>query len=196
MSLKELFEILPQLLNLFVPGFVFLTIYKYLASTKDKDFNVTIIGSFVLSYIFQLIVSLICRIVNVSASGNIVTVIAIILAIICALIIVKVRLTACYKKITTWIGRTTGSKNIWYDLFDLNKGTRIRFFTKYNNEDVIVEGDVKYYEECEDGDCNIVISNYKIKYIVNGNVYKNNTPNATMIFNSKNIHGLEAHYGK
>lgn len=196
MSLKELFEILPQLLNLFVPGFVFLTIYKYLASTKDKDFNVTIIGSIVLSYIFQLIVSLICRIVNVSASGNIVTVIAIILAIICALIIVKVRLTACYKKITTWIGRTTGSKNIWYDLFDLNKGTRIRFFTKYNNEDVIVEGDVKYYEECEDGDCNIVISNYKIKYIVNGNVYKNNTPNATMIFNSKNIHGLEAHYGK
>lgn len=194
MSLKELFEVLPQLLNLFVPGFVFLTIYKYFVETKDKDFNVTTIGSIVLSYIFRLIANLICEFINVS--DIICTVIAILLAVILAFVVVKVRLTPGYKKVIKWIGRTTGSKNIWYDLLDINKGTRIRFFTKYNNEDVIVEGDVKYFEECGDGDCNIVISNYQIKYISNDNIYKNNTLNATMIFNSKNIHGLEAHYGK
>jgi hypothetical protein len=194
MSLKELFEVLPQLLNLFVPGFVFLTIYKYFVETEDKDFNVTTIGSIVLSYIFQLIANLICKFIK--GSDIICTVIAILLAVICVLVVVKVRLTTSYKKVIKWIGRTTGNKNIWYDLFDLNKGTRIRFFTRYNNEDVIVEGDVKYFEACGDGDCNIVISNYQIKYINNNNIYKNNTPNATMIFNSKNIHGLEAHYGK
>ena len=194
MSLKELFELLPQLLNLFVPGFVFLTIYKYFVETEDKDFNVTTIGSIVLSYIFQLIANLICKFINVS--DLICTVIAILLSVICVLVVVKVRLTTGYKRVIKWIGRTTGNKNIWYDLFDLNKGTRIRFFTKYNNKDVIVEGDVKYFEACGDGDCNIVISNYQIEYIDNDNVYKNNTPSATMIFNSKNIHGLEAHYGK
>ena len=96
MSLKELFEVLPQLLNLFVPGFVFFNIYKYFVEVEEKNFNVTTIGSIVLSYIFQLIANLICNLFNVSDAKC--TIIAIIFAVICALIVVKVRLMTCYKK--------------------------------------------------------------------------------------------------
>lgn len=195
MSIKELLEAVPQLFNLFIPGFVFLIIYKYFKETKEEDFNITTIGSIVLTYIFQLITTLLCKYIRISETVRLL--IPILLAVVCALIVVKIRLLKFYKKITTWIGRTTSSNNIWYDLFDLNKGTRIRFFAKYNNDDVVVEGDVKYFEAYGDGECNIVISNYNIEYIGNSkNIYKNSTPNATMIINSKNLYGLEAHYGQ
>jgi hypothetical protein len=194
MSVKELFEVIPQLLKLFVPGFIFLITYKYFVESQNKDFNVTTIGSIVLSYVFQLLATLICKIFN--GSDIICTVIAILLAVICAIIVVKLRLAEIYKKIATLIGRTTGSKNIWYDFFDRNKGNHIRFFTKYNNENVIVEGNVKYFEAYNDGTCNIVIDNYKIKYITCDNIYSSNSESATMIFNTKNIHGIEVHYGK
>ena len=74
---------------------IFLTIYKYFVETEDKDFNVTTIGSIVLSYIFQLIANLICKFIK--GSDIICTVIAILLAVICVLVVVKVRLTTSYK---------------------------------------------------------------------------------------------------
>lgn len=97
MSVKELFEVIPQLLKLFVPGFIFLITYKYFVESQNKDFNVTTIGSIVLSYVFQLLATLICKIFN--GSDIICTVIAILLAVICAIIVVKLRLAEIYKKL-------------------------------------------------------------------------------------------------
>ena len=193
MNFKDLFDVLPDLFNLFIPGFVFLVTYKYFIDEKDKGFDITAIGSIVLSYIFQVPSTLICNWINIS--GNWITIITITLSFICAILTVKIRLTKVYRNIVKWIGKTTGNKNVWYDIFDLNKGTRIRFFAKFNNQDVTVEGDVKYFEACDDGECNIVISNYKIHYS-NDNVYENKTESATIVYNTKNIHGLEAHRGQ
>lgn len=197
MNLKELFEILPQLLNLYVPGFVFLFIYNFFVNTssKEQDTNVTTIGSIVLSYIFNLISTLICSFFDFSEI--VCTLFSILLAIACVLVFVKIRLTSPYKKITTWIGKITGNKNIWCDFFDLNNGTRIRFFTTYNNKDVIVEGNVKYYEATGDGECNFVLTKYQITYNDDSKrKYTDNDPKSFMFFNTKNIHGLEAHQGQ
>ena len=62
MSFKELFESLPDIINLFVPGYIFLVTYKYFIENENKDFEVTAIRSIVLSYIFQLITELINKI--------------------------------------------------------------------------------------------------------------------------------------
>ena len=193
MDLKDLLDILPQLFNLFVPGFIFLRIYKYFVDTADKDFNVTTVGSIVVSYIFHLISTLIANWLNASEIAC--TILTIGLSTISALIFVKIRLTETYQKLIISIGKITGSKNIWEVFFNCNKGTRIRFFSKYNNQDVVIEGDVKFFDALEDGECNIVIFNYVIKYD-NGNIYKSNDDSSTLLFNTKNIHGLEAHYGQ
>ena len=182
--LKELIDILPGIINLFVPGFIFLSVYGYFVSSKIKDYNITIIGSIVLSYVFHLLSAIICSLLGLS--DVICTVITIVLSLICAVVLVRMRLTKMYKKIMTIIGKITGSKDIWCDFFDINKGTRVRFFAKYNNEDVMIEGDVKFF----------VISHYNIKYIISGKTYESNCNNATMIFNSKDIYGIEARYGE
>ena len=192
--LKELIDILPGIINLFVPGFIFLSVYGYFVSSKIKDYNITIIGSIVLSYVFHLLSAIICSLLGLS--DVICTVITIVLSLICAVVLVRMRLTKMYKKIMTIIGKITGSKDIWCDFFDINKGTRVRFFAKYNNEDVMIEGDVKFFDACDNGECNFVISHYNIKYIISGKTYESNCNNATMIFNSKDIYGIEARYGE
>lgn len=193
MDIKDLFDIIPKLLDLFIPGFIFLVTCKYFGQSKDEDFNVTAIRSVVLSYIFQLVSSVICG--WFGKSGIIVTIIAIILSFVIAIIVVKTRITKAYKKVTKCIGKITGSCDIWHDLFDLNKGSYIRFFTKYNGQEVSVVGNVKFFEAYGDGECNIVIENYTITYKDNS-IYKNDVEGATMMFNTKNIYGLEVHYGQ
>ena len=193
MSFKELFEVLPDIINLFVPGYVFLIIYKYFIESENKDFEVTAIGSIVLSYIFQLITELISKISIVPE--NIDSIISVIIAFVCSILAVKIRLTACFKRIVINIGKITGNKNIWYDFFDMNKGTRVRFYCKYNNVDATITGDIKYFEETEDNECNFIINNYEIE-LNNGDFYKSSKETHTMIFNTRNVTGLEAHYGK
>ena len=192
MSLKELFEVIPQLLSLFVPGFVFIFIYRFFVEKQEKESNSTIIGSVVLGYIFHLIATLICTLFN--GSEYTCTVISILVSIIFSVLVVKIRLTKIYKKTVIKIGKITGEKNIWYNFFDQLKGTRIRFYSNYNNKDSIIEGDVKYYEACDGGECIFVISNFKISF--DNKEYTNNNIEAKMIFNSKNICGIEAMYGK
>ena len=193
MSFKELFEVLPNIINLFVPGYIFLVTYKYFIESENKDFEVTAIGSIVLSYIFQLITELINKIFILPEI--IYSIISIVLAFVCSILAVKIRLTACFKCVVIKIGKITGNKNIWYDFFDMNKGTRVRFYCKYNNHDVSITGDIKYFEESEDNECNFVINNYKIEFD-NGDIYESSNETHTMIFSTKNVTGLEAHYGK
>ena len=121
--------------------------------------------------------------------------ISIILSFVCSIIAVKIRLTGWFKNIVIKIGKITGNKNIWYDFFDMNKGTRVRFYCKYCNDDVTITGDIKYFEESEDNECNFVIKNYEIEFN-NGDIYKSSNRNNAMIFNTRNVTGLEAHYGK
>jgi hypothetical protein len=192
MSFKELFEILPDIINLFVPGYVFLVTYKCFIESENKDFEVTAIDSIVLSYIFQLITELISFVFILS--DLIYSIISTVLAFICSIIVVKIRLTTVFKSIFVKIGKTTGNKNIWYDFFDMNRGTRVRFYCKYNNENVTIIGDIKYFEETQDNECNFVVNDYEIEF-KDGRIYKSTNEKNTMIFNTRNITGLEAHYG-
>lgn len=193
MSFKELFENLPNMIKLFVPGFVFLVTCKYFIESENKDFEVTVIGSIVLSYIFNLLAEIIS--VFLPAPDYIYNIVSIILAFICSIVVVILRLTHLFKNIVIKIGKITGSSSIWYDFFDMNKGTRVRFYCKYDGDEVTVKGDIKYFEECQDSECNFVINNFEIE-TKTGDLYNSTDENAAMIFNTKNITGLEAHYGK
>lgn len=197
MDFSEIIDILPKLFNLFVPGFIFLTIYKYFVETKEKEFEITTVGSVVLSFIFQLLVSWIVSLLK--GSDTLSSVLAIIAAIISAIFVVLFRRTSVFKSIIKYIGKVSGSKKIWYDFFDIEKGTRVRFFAKFNNGDSMIEGDIKYFETLEDGECLFVITNFSVFCLVDGNatlLFNNRDPSASMIFNTKSIYGFQAQYGK
>ena len=185
---------LPQLFNWFAPGFISMALYKHFVDTQEKDFEITFFGSIVYSYVFQLLSKAICLLFNKSTTGYMFTLITFFLSFVLTIVFVRIRLTSFFKKCLSYIGKTTGSKSIWYDFFNLNKGTRVRFYAKFNHEDVVIEGNIKYFEPCGSGECNMVIDKYKIQYDDNS-TYKG-LENATMIFNSQNIYGIEALCGQ
>lgn len=122
---------------------------------------------------------------------------SIFLAFMIALIWVALKTSGILKGILKWIGKVSDSENIWQDIFNLNKGSRIRCYSRFKNEDVMIEGDVKYFEVCEDGECSIALINYAVTYN-NGNIYelRNRDDEPVLYLNTRNIHGLEVIYGQ
>ncbi len=195
MDFKSFLETLPQIFTLFVPGFVFIKTFCYFMNAKSNSFENTAVVSVTISYVINLVVDLLAKLITIS--DLLLKLLAIILAVICALTIVKLKTSGVLKKSMKWIGKISDSDNIWQDIFDRNKGSRIRCFSKYNKQDVIIEGDVKYYEICEDGECSIALINYIVTY-EDKTKYKlgKRDDEPIMYINTRNIHGLEVTYGK
>ena len=195
MDFKALFEALPDIIKLFVPGFVCIKTYSLFVDTKTDSFESIAVSSLAISYIFSLITQIICKWIPVLGTAE--NLLAVGLAFICALILVIIKKTDKLREVMRFIGGVSGNDSIWLDIFDRNKGAWLRCFARFNNEDVIIEGTVKYYEPCEDGECSIALVNYTVKY-PNGNVYKlgKRDDEPVMYINTRNIHGLEVTKGK
>ena len=187
MSFKELVEALPLLIQLFVPGFVFVFIYNFFADKKTKHHEITFVGSVILSYIFKILCDLINILYDFSEPTD--SMVTIVLAIICALIVIKISTCQKYKNVLTWIGRINGDDDIWHTIFDLNKGANVRFFSLYNHKKVEIRGIVKYYDVLSNGECQIVLSSYEIIYDDDTNY--SSEEDTLLYVNSKDIHGLE-----
>lgn len=195
MDFEALFKALPDIIKLFVPGFVCLKTYNSFVDTKSDSFESTAVSSIAVSYIISLVTQLIGMWVQMSDVVE--NLLAVILAFACAVIVVKAKMSAKFKEVMRFIGGISGNESIWQDIFDRNKGSWIRCYAKYYHKDVIIEGKVKYYEPCEDGECSIALIDYVVKY-EDGNVYKlgKRDDEPIMYINTKNIHGLEVTRGK
>lgn len=195
MDFKALFESLPNIFTLFVPGFVFIKTFNFFGKSKSDAFESTAVSSLAISYVLNLVVGLCATVTKIP--DTILEIISVLLAFILALILVKLKTAGVLKRSLKWIGKVSDSDNIWQDIFDRNKGSRIRCYSRFKNEDVMIEGDVKYFDMCEDGECSIALINYVVTYN-NGNKYKlGKRDDAPILYlNTRNVHGLEVTYGQ
>lgn len=203
MDFEALFQSLPYIMELFIPGFVFLKICERFLNGSSEHFETAAVYSIVISYIFSLSVELlfqwlqldsIIKDTTIDAAKDIA---ALVLASICAIAFVKFKTWGALKWVMRFIGKVTDNNNIWEDIFDSNRGSRIRCYSRFNNNDTMIEGDVIYYENCDDGSCNVAVSNYTITY-QNGNIYTPGESNTSAVFyiNTRDVHGLEVSYGQ
>ena len=192
MVFDELFQSLQQFLTQFVPGYVFIKTFHFFNKQKYNSFEGTAVASIAISYVINLVVNLFVKTDN--SCIWISEVIAVVVAFIFAICIVKIKTMDCFRKCSQWIGKKSDSDNIWEELFDVNKGSTIRCYAKFKNEDAMITGAIKYYDVRDDGECDIVLTGYAVTYN-NGNVYKCEN-GADLYLNSKNIHGLEVANGK
>lgn len=195
MDFEALFKSLPYIFELFFPGFVFIKTYNVFHESKADSFENTAISSLAISYVINLFIELWEGILPVSDVVE--NIVAIVLAFISALIFVKIQTVGPLKQSLKWLGKISGSDNIWQDIFDRNKGAKIRCFSRFNNDDVTITGLVEYFEACEDGECNISLIEYTVTY-KDGSTYTPNKQNddQRMHLNTRNIHGLEVIPGK
>lgn len=195
MDFEALFKALPEIIKLFVPGFVFVKIYCRFVDLKVDSFESTAVSSIAISYVISLITKTIG--IWLTMTETVENLVAVVLAFLSAVIFVIIKKSEKFKGVMQFIGGVTGNESIWQDIFDRNKGSWLRCYSRFNNKDVIIEGDVKYYEPCEDGECNIALVNYTVRYY-DGNVYKlgKRDDEPVMHINTRNIHGLEVTKGK
>ena len=195
MDFEALFKALPDIIKLFVPGFVFIKIYCRFVDLKADSFESTAVSSIAISYVISLITKTIG--IWLTMTETVENLVAVVLAFLSAVILVIIKKSEKFKGVMQFIGGVTGNESIWQDIFDRNKGSWLRCYSRFNNKDVIIEGDVKYYEPCEDGECNIALVNYTVKYY-DGKVYKlgKRDDEPVMHINTRNIHGLEVTKGK
>ncbi len=192
MFFDELFQSLQQFLTQFVPGYVFVKTFRFFDKQKSSSFEGTAVASIAISYVINLVVSLFVK--TDDSCIWIFEIIAVAVAFICGICIVKIKTTGCFRKSLQWIGKVSDSDNIWKELFDVNNGSTIRCYAKFKNEDAMITGAIKYYDVRDDGECDIVLTEYTVTYN-NGNVYECGN-GADLYLNSKNIHGLEVVNGK
>lgn len=195
MDWKSLFESLPDFIRLFVPGFVCLKIYGYYNDRDNDSFEVIAVTSVFLSYVLTLLSKFICIWIPMSNEAN--SLLSIGLGVLFSFIFVGASRWRKMKALNKRIGRVTGSKSIWDDILDDERGSNIRCFTQFNHTEAVIEGAVKYYSVCKDGECQIAIVKYRIKY-ENGNIYdpNGNEIEPVLYLNTANAHGIEITYGK
>lgn len=201
MDWAALFQALPDIVKLVVPGYIFLSLYNFFQGRKSDGFEGTVFTSLLISYLFRLPVELLASVVSISdAEASMISVAA---AAVVALVFSLFRRKGFAKKAIKKIGKITGSKSVWIDVFDRDKGSRIRGFARFNHEDAVIEGDVKYYSDCEDGECSLVLVNYVITYPATHKTYDSGdfdieeNQNAPMLcLNTRDIQGLEVVNGQ
>ena len=190
-----MFANIQDFLTFFVPGYVVITIIRFFYKDESSSFEGVAVASVAISYMLNLIVGLF-----VEAKNNLLIyeLASIILAVVCAIFVVRIRTTGILKNSLIWIGKMSGNDDIWQELFDRNNGADIRCYSKFNHKIAMIMGKVKSYAVRENGSCDIVIYDYTVTY-EGGDQYNPNketcgyTP--ILYLYSEDIYGLEVRTG-
>lgn len=199
MFCDDLFQSLQQFLTQFVPGYIAVKTFHFFNKQKSSSFEGTAVASIVISYVINLVVGLL---VKPDGSNLLLSeIIAVAVAIIGAICVVKVKTLDRFKTVLQRVGRVSNNDNIWKELFDVNRGAAIRCYTKFNNEIAMINGVVRAYNVRDDGECDIVLTKYTVTYFNESKkpydlsqLDPSNCPD--LYLNSKNIHGLEVLRGE
>lgn len=192
MDFESLIKSIPLILNMFVPGFIFIGIYNKFNNERSYSFEYIAVTSVVLSYVFGLFTELLAGLII--APQGLKPLITILLSVIFALLFVKMNTTNIMKKIYKIVGKVTGNDSIWKDIFDINAGSRLRCFITYDGSIAKLEGAVKYYEYLENGECSIVLVNYTITQ-KSGVLSSGDNEDLLFYINTKSVSCLEVMQG-
>lgn len=119
MSVKELVDLAPLLLQCVAPGFAFLSIYAFFRSIELSENKMLLI-----SITISSVISGVLHIAGDFSQWG-VTVLSFIIAIFTAILLSKVTDTGLAKKVLRLIGRKTSNKYIWKDVVDFQQGTMV-----------------------------------------------------------------------
>ena len=134
MQLKELLDNIPLILQYWVPGFVFLTVFRFLTSTKSKDQQSGVLMSAVISYVLIAMTEILTRIISslnfvddsVLIKSGFAIIIGIIGSIICALVV----RAGWFSKLLVALFHKTPNDNIWMDIIDFKEGSNLKIYEK------------------------------------------------------------------
>jgi|GEM_PF-5938474 len=184
--LIETLKNVPELMNLFVPGFIFLTFYRYLIDDENDKYEYTVIKSIAISYCINIAFSFIDKqLIKLLVCLGVSVILPIILYF-------SVKKTGLLNLLLQKVTHTSEAQNIWDDTIDSQKGSYISFYIKNKEQIFRISGYVFAYVALEDS-CDIAVKEYKIYHRISlENEILIHSENAkTLVVNSKNINFIE-----
>lgn len=169
MDIKDLLEIVPELLLLFIPGYISIKISeKYGLERKKEHFDIivySILYSFIIGIIYSIIIFSLehfCVVISTFLEGTTVKqTVYLILAVVLGLILVKVP--------PTWLGvfirgcfnkNVSQEANVWIKAMKNTKGAWV---TVYLENGLIYTGKLIYYTvDSDDEGKELLLSNYRL----------------------------------
>lgn len=160
-KIKDIISALPLLIIYILPGYIFIGTINFIVNKKDKEDKNVILKSLVISYIVVNTEKLLFKCVginfDISSPSSVIFsfVFTIIIAYICSMIIDKESSNIILKKLK--IARSFKS-DVIADITDFELGMWIKVFV--NSEKVIYVGKLRRFEQIEDTNYIIVLSNF------------------------------------
>ena len=155
LNIKDIIDILPILLNYFVPGFIFISVRNFKLCKDDSKDKFVAMKSIVISFIMISIVE-----IFVPINHYLFSLILIIVSIVLSKLYIKFNLECWLLTKVLKVDKTT-SEDFLDDIIDTDKGAWMYLYIP--SENIIYCGKLRYYENCGHGkERNILLSNYTI----------------------------------
>lgn len=192
-DLQDLIYIVQDLINLFLSGFVFMTLYNWLINTQMDIYLIGIWSLFINSLIKALcsvLHSIILTETTFSESAKIL--IYVVTAILLSILVVKIRESNCFKNIISKLHQKTMNTNILDDVIDYDKRTTMMVYPK--DSDIYYNGIFRLHEE-KGAESYIALMNY---YLCNKNddeiIRDYSSVKSSVIINLQDIERIELFY--
>lgn len=165
MQLNTMLYIVPDLMNLFVPGFIFIKLLSWL-NNKKFETSTTILYSLVISYLTQILFKWLHLNLfkTVDFDEYIKIVIYILFCTISALVCAKFRDNKFILKIIRYFHGKSINPDAMDDLVDYSNGTKAKIYIK--NTDICYIGQICYVEE-KGADSYIALIHYVVVLVDN-----------------------------
>lgn len=131
-NLKELINIIPDLIKLFLPGFIFISIYSWLIN-KKFEISIIILWSLFISFINNSIANFITEsLINIS-NTNLINIISILIGVFSAIIMTLLRKSKVFDNILNNLNHKSINSDIFDDIIDYEKKTILYIYLKKSN---------------------------------------------------------------
>lgn len=196
-NLHELIKIVPDLINLFLPGYVFILVYGWMKA-KKYDVSILIVSSLFLSYTISIFYTVVHDIILSDYNFNeaLKSLIYISSGLIFSLIIVFLQNTKVFKKILRKLNHKALHDDIFDNILDYNNKTILQIYMK--NSPVLYIGSFKVREEKGIDSYISLIEYIAIDSKTKETVFdpEENGLNSSVIINLRDVERIEVIYEK
>lgn len=196
MNLKDILEIIPDFINLFLSGFIFIYAYNWL-NNRDNDISIITIWSVIISCLIKSSLSALHIIIlpSVTVPDSVKIIIYFIIGLVLAVVAALLKRKNIFAKILYFVNYKSVNNDIFDDLIDYQKRTMMLVYLK--SSDIYYVGRFNYREE-KGSDSWIALIHYcsinaKTRDIIDNYDNEDSLPSSVLI-NFRSIERIELIY--
>ena len=146
-NIVELLKVVPDLINLFLSGFIFMTIYNWMNNKSKQDFSVIALWSISISFIITNFYSWVHSFIFSSTDINdgLKVIVYCLSAIVVAIAVTKLKSTKLIAYVLHKTNYKSGNDDVFDDIIDYDKGTTMQVYLKSSK--AMYVGQFLYREE-------------------------------------------------